>query len=408
MELKLKKNFEKIEKDIKENINVKKRILKENLSQIVNASEICINSLNNGGKLIFCGNGGSASDAHHLATELLVRLRPNVNRKPIPAISLNLDTTSLTACGNDYSYEVYLSRMLEALGNKDDLLIVISTSGNSKNILKVLKKAKSMKIKSIAFLGKKGGAAKNYCENNIIINSNNTARIQEAHICIGHILMEIIENRIINEKVDVSIILSTKNFRNIENINQNFQNSQLDYEIIAVGPSKKNYEIDKLKIVQSFTKPVQCLEIAKNISKGEWLLIWSDDAFFLDIKKDNLKNLIDLAKNNENFLISCRLMNEINRDLNSHRYDTSNLNSPILPIAAPLKNEWIKSNGFYDKNFIATLADIDLYLRLMSKGFKVKIGDIKIIEKHKSNYSLNSDYHSKDRKVLNKFLAQKY
>ena len=205
------------------------------------------------------------------------------------------------------------------------------------------------------------------------------------------------------KKVDVSIILSTKNFRNIENINQNFQNSQLDYEIIAVGPSKKNYEIDKLKIVQSFTKPVQCLEIAKNISKGEWLLIWSDDVFFLDIKKDNLKNLIDLAKNNENFLISCRLMNEINRDLNSHRYDTSNLNSPILPIAAPLKNEWIKSNGFYDKNFIATLADIDLYLRLMSKGFKVKIGDIKIIEKHKSNYSLNSDYHSIDRSVLNKF-----
>lgn len=200
MKPKLKKIFKKIEKDLKENISVKKKILKENLTQIVNASEICINSLNNGGKLIFCGNGGSASDAHHLATELLVRLRPNVNRKPIPAISLNLDTTSLTACGNDYSYEVYLSRMLEALGNKDDLLIVISTSGNSKNILKVLKKAKSMKIKSIAFLGKKGGAAKNYCENNIIINSNNTARIQEAHICIGHILMEIIENRIINEK----------------------------------------------------------------------------------------------------------------------------------------------------------------------------------------------------------------
>jgi len=205
------------------------------------------------------------------------------------------------------------------------------------------------------------------------------------------------------KKVEVSIILSTKNFKDIEKINENFQDSQLSYEIIAVGPSEKNYEIDKLKIIQSFTKPVQCLEIAKNISIGDWLLIWSDDMFFLEIKKDNLKNLIDLAKNNKNSLISCQLVNEINRDLNSYRYDTSNPNSPILPCAAPLKNEWIKSNGFYDKNFIATLADIDFYLRLMSKGFKVKIGDIKIIEKHKSNYSLNSDYHSKDRGVLNKF-----
>lgn len=205
------------------------------------------------------------------------------------------------------------------------------------------------------------------------------------------------------KKVDVSIILSTKNFKDIEKINENFQNSQLNYEIIAVGPSKKNYEIDKLKIIQSFTKPVQCLEIAKNFANGEWVLIWSDDLFFLDKKKDNLKKLINLAKSNENSLISCQLVNEINKDLNSHRYDTSNLKSPILPIAAPLKNEWIKLNGFYDKNFIATLADIDLYLRLMSKGFKVKIEDIKIIEKHKSNYSLNSDYHAVDRRVLNKF-----
>ena len=190
----------KIKDDIKENIDLKKKIIKKNIDEIIKVQEICISSLRSGGKLIFCGNGGSASDAHHLATELLVRLRPNINRKPISAISLNLDTTSLTACGNDYSYEIYLSRMLEALGNKNDVLIAISTSGNSKNIIKVLKKAKNMKIRSIALLGKKGGAAKNYCENNIIIDSNNTARIQEAHICIGHILMEIIENHLINEK----------------------------------------------------------------------------------------------------------------------------------------------------------------------------------------------------------------
>ncbi len=197
---KIKKTFKKIEKDLKENINLKKRILKENLTQIVNASEICINSLNNGGKLIFCGNGGSASDAHHLATELLVRLRPKVNRKPIAAISLNLDTTSLTACGNDYNYNIYLARMLEALGKKEDILISISTSGNSKNILKVIKKANKLKINTISLLGKNGGAAKKLSKNNIIVKSNSTARIQEAHICIGHILMELIEDNLLNEK----------------------------------------------------------------------------------------------------------------------------------------------------------------------------------------------------------------
>ena len=193
MKPKLKKIFKKIEKDLKENISVKKKILKENLTQIVNASEICINSLNNGGKLIFCGNGGSASDAHHLATELLVRLRPNVNRKPIPAISLNLDTTSLTACGNDYSYEVYLSRMLEALGNKDDLLIVISTSGNSANIINAAKYAKSNGIYVISLTGNDGGEVKKYSNININIPSNDTQRIQEIHILVGHILCDIAE-----------------------------------------------------------------------------------------------------------------------------------------------------------------------------------------------------------------------
>tara|TARA_B110000483_G_scaffold82603_1_gene102605 strand:+ start:132 stop:737 length:606 start_codon:yes stop_codon:yes gene_type:complete len=192
-----KKTSKKIEQDIKENIQVKKKILKDNIGQIVKASEICIDSINNGGKLIFCGNGGSASDAHHLATELLIRLRPNVNRKPIAAMSLNLDTTSLTACGNDYNYDLYLARMLEALGKKEDVLISISTSGNSKNILKVIKKANQLKIKTVSFLGKNGGAAKKLSKNNIIIKSNSTARIQEAHICIGHILMELIENSII-------------------------------------------------------------------------------------------------------------------------------------------------------------------------------------------------------------------
>ena len=190
-------NLENIIKNkLLESIEVKKKVLEKNIPNIIDASKICINGLKKGGKLIFCGNGGSASDSQHLATEMLVRLNPNINRKPISAISLNLDSVSMSAHSNDYDYNSYLSRMLSGLGKKDDILIVISTSGNSKNILNVLKQARKMKITSISFLGNKGGKAKKICKNNIIVESNNTARIQEAHICIGHILMDIIEDKL--------------------------------------------------------------------------------------------------------------------------------------------------------------------------------------------------------------------
>ena len=186
-----------IENKIIESINVKKKIIEKNIPKIINASKICIQAIKKGGKLIFCGNGGSASDSQHLATEMLVRLNPNINRKPISAISLNLDSVTMSAHSNDYDYDTYLSRMLSAIGKRDDILIALSTSGNSKNILNVLKQAKKMKIITISFLGNEGGKAKSFGKNNIIIESNNTARIQEAHICICHILMDIIEEKII-------------------------------------------------------------------------------------------------------------------------------------------------------------------------------------------------------------------
>ena len=192
-------NLENIIKNkLLESIEVKKKVFEKNIPNIIDASKICIKGLKKGGKLIFCGNGGSASDSQHLATEMLVRLNPNINRKPISAISLNLDSVSMSAHSNDYDYNTYLSRMLSGLGKKDDILIVISTSGNSKNILNVLKQARKMKITSISFLGNKGGKAKKICKNSIIVESNNTARIQEAHICIGHIIMDIIEDKMIN------------------------------------------------------------------------------------------------------------------------------------------------------------------------------------------------------------------
>ena len=132
-----------------------------------------------------------------MSAEFLIRLKPNLNRQPFPVISLALDTSTITACGNDIGFDNIFSRNLEALGKKEDLLFVISTSGNSKNILKVIKKAKMKKIDSIAFLGSGGGKAKNLCDLEIIVPSRNTARIQECHIFLGHYIFEQVEKKLI-------------------------------------------------------------------------------------------------------------------------------------------------------------------------------------------------------------------
>tara|TARA_B100001057_G_scaffold238316_1_gene238634 strand:- start:452 stop:1027 length:576 start_codon:yes stop_codon:yes gene_type:complete len=150
-------------------------------------------------KILICGNGGSAAHAQHLAAEFLVRLRPKVNRKPFAAISLAQDVSTITACGNDYDYHEIFSRNLEALGVKNDLLIVISTSGNSKNIIKVLKKARTKGIKSIALLGMKGGKAKGISDLDIILSETNVARIQEAQIFLGHYIFEKVEDLLIRK-----------------------------------------------------------------------------------------------------------------------------------------------------------------------------------------------------------------
>ena len=148
-----------------------------------------------GGKIFLCGNGGSAADAQHLAAEFLVRLRPKINRKPIPAISLATDVSTITACANDYSFNDVFSRNLEALGCPKDVLIAISTSGQSKNILKVLKTANKKKILSIAFLGDKGGKAIKHANISLLIKSKITARIQESHILLGHYIFEEVEKK---------------------------------------------------------------------------------------------------------------------------------------------------------------------------------------------------------------------
>ena len=193
------KNFSRFFSDkIQENILVKKKldnlIIKKKILQCIN---VIHNSLSSDGKILLCGNGGSAADAQHLAAEFLVRLRPDVNRKSFPAIALAMDVSTITACANDYSFNNLFSRNLDAIGKKNDILIALSTSGNSKNILDVLKIAKKKGIFSVAFLGNSGGKAKNLADLNIIVPSKSTARIQEAHIFLGHIIFEQVEDLLI-------------------------------------------------------------------------------------------------------------------------------------------------------------------------------------------------------------------
>lgn len=182
------------------NINIKTHLqLEKLLPDIEKTINIIHKKIKLGGKLMLCGNGGSAADAQHLSAEYLVRLRPNVNRKPIPAITLAQDTSTLTACGNDYDFSDVFRRPFQALAKKNDVLIVITTSGNSLNVLKVLKEARSKKITTIGFLGNSGGKCKKFCDIKLIVPSKSTARIQECHIFLGHFIFEQVENLILKK-----------------------------------------------------------------------------------------------------------------------------------------------------------------------------------------------------------------
>ena len=183
------------------NLNVETHLQLESLfPDIEKAIKIIHKKIKSGGKLMLCGNGGSAADAQHLSAEYLVRLRPNVNRKPIPAISLAQDTSTLTACGNDYDFSDVFRRPFQALAKKNDVLIAITTSGNSLNVLKVLKDARSKKITTIGFLGGSGGKCKKFCDIKLTVPSKSTARIQECHIFLGHFIFEQVENLILKKQ----------------------------------------------------------------------------------------------------------------------------------------------------------------------------------------------------------------
>lgn len=180
---------------IEASIALKQKLLEgDQIGRLIEMAEICARSLANGGKLLFCGNGGSAADAQHLAAELTVRLRPHVNRDGIAALTLATDTSSITACANDYSYEGLYERMLRALGRPGDVVIGITTSGKSPNVRAAFRAAREMGIVPLGFLGGDGGPALPECDVAFIPPSTETGRIQEAHITAGHALMEMIED----------------------------------------------------------------------------------------------------------------------------------------------------------------------------------------------------------------------
>ena len=184
-----------LKKSLEENIEIKKKLFLLN-REIIEAINLIHKSIKSGGKIILCGNGGSAADAQHLAAEFLVRLRPNINRRPIPAIALAQDTSTITACGNDYNFNHIFSRNLQALGNRKDVLICISTSGKSKNIINVVKEANKMKIKTIGFFSELKNKEK-LTNIELIVPSKTVARIQETHIFLGHIIFEQVENLVL-------------------------------------------------------------------------------------------------------------------------------------------------------------------------------------------------------------------
>jgi D-sedoheptulose 7-phosphate isomerase len=183
-----------------ESIQTKQRVIEENI--LINLEKIgdeIFDAIKLGNKMMLCGNGGSAADAQHLAAEMLVRLRPNNNRAGISAIALAQDTSTITACGNDFGYDKLYERMVHSLGREGDILIGITTSGNSENIILAMKQARKIGIKVFGFLGCDGGKALKYCDEAFIVPSDDTGRIQESHITAGHALMEYVEDALIKD-----------------------------------------------------------------------------------------------------------------------------------------------------------------------------------------------------------------
>jgi D-sedoheptulose 7-phosphate isomerase len=185
-----------IAESLTESSQTKLKILSECSDDILSASDLIAKAFKNGNKLLLCGNGGSAADCQHIAAELIIRLSHKITRPALPAVALTTDTSYLTAGGNDIGFDNVFARGVEGLGSNGDVLLVISTSGNSVNIIKAIEMAKSKGMKSVGFLGGDGGKVKPMVDQSIVVPSINVQRIQEGHITVAHIICEIIEEEL--------------------------------------------------------------------------------------------------------------------------------------------------------------------------------------------------------------------
>ena len=179
---------------LQDSIDTKKEVIKTLVPKIEEAAKMIVSALKNGKKIMFCGNGGSAADAQHLAAELIGRYKKD--RPALAAISLTTDTSTLTCLSNDFGYDTIFSRQVEGLGQKGDVLVGISTSGNSKNIIEAVNKAGSLGVKTIGFLGRGGGQLQGLVDLALTVPSNDTPRVQESHITIGHIICGLVETEL--------------------------------------------------------------------------------------------------------------------------------------------------------------------------------------------------------------------
>ncbi len=177
-----------------ESLKVKRETIRAHCDTIVKMAQVIYDAYRNGHKLLLCGNGGSAADAQHMAAEMLIRLRPSVNRVGLPALALAADMSSLTACGNDYSFEGYYARMVQALGQPGDVLLAFSTSGRSPNIVQALSMARARGLVTLGLLGGSGQPALAGCDLALLVPSSTTGRIQETHVTVGHAMLELVED----------------------------------------------------------------------------------------------------------------------------------------------------------------------------------------------------------------------
>jgi D-sedoheptulose 7-phosphate isomerase len=191
---------ERIKQQLKDSLELKKKLMESAtlVAEIEKTTAVIIDSLRKGHKIMFAGNGGSAADAQHLAAELVNKF--NFDRPALPALALTTDTSVITSVGNDSSFNQVFARQIQALGNDGDIFIAISTSGNSHNLIEALKVAKQKKIITIGLTGASGGLMKDLCDILILVPSDNTPRIQEAQILIGHIICSIVEEELFRPK----------------------------------------------------------------------------------------------------------------------------------------------------------------------------------------------------------------